>query len=85
MIYMYHASCLYIYIYIVHTHISILYSIKLMSCIWQGLPQEPLSAQTVPVKALRIPSSSTTHSRDASKASLGSRTEEPSGLWKIHS
>ena len=30
--------------------------------------QEPLSAQTVPVKALRIPSSSTNQSRDASKA-----------------
>lgn len=32
------------------------------------LTQEPLSAQTVPVKALRIPSSSTNQSRDASKA-----------------
>jgi len=32
------------------------------------VPKEPLAAQTVPVKALRIPSSSTNQSREASKA-----------------
>ena len=58
-----------------------------VGCTWQGHAQhcpaqEPLSAQTVPVKALRIPSSSTNQSRDTSKADLGS-TQNGSSMWSF--